>query len=245
MIRTNHTTYTTWTLAIALLLLVLTPMVAQAQQSGSQDQNPQASETRTRPGAADIAQGSGLTLRATVKEVRDDQLVLDTPTGTRYVQLTDRTRKPVNLTAGQDVAVDYTRSEQGVMIAKDVRLISEGQVAEESSTATNQAETGAMTDQQSRQTESETMESDSTQAAENGSMDRDSDQMGQMNRDNETEQYASNQASSSSMDNDSNATSTSTRDRDRLPTTASELPLAALMGLMALGGAVAFRAFRS
>lgn len=240
MIRKNHTTYTTWTLAIALLLLVLTPMVAQAQQSGSQDQNLQASETRTRPGAADIAPGSGLTLRATVKEVRDGQLVLDTPTGTRYVQLTERTRKPVNLTAGQDVAVDYTRTEQGVMIAKDVRLISEGQVAEESSPETSQTTTSATTNQQ---TESEAMEPSSTQTAETGTMDSDNDQMDQMNRGTETEQYASNQESSSSMDNDSNATSTSSR--DRLPTTASELPLAALMGLMALGGAVAFRAFRS
>jgi len=238
MIRTTHKTNTRWTVAIALLLLMLTPMVAQAQQSGTQDQNAQPEQTRTRPGAADIAPGSGLTLRATVKEVRDNQLVLDTPTGTRHVQLTDRTRKPVNLAAGQDVAVDYTRTTQGVMIAKDIRRVSEGQVAEETST---------MTDQQSQQNEpatmeTDSMESDSMETAEAGTMDQDRDQ-DQMNRGTETEQYASNQASSSSMGTETDAMSTS--ERDRMPTTASELPLAALMGLLALGGAVAFHTVRS
>jgi len=237
MIRTTHETHTRWTLLIALLLLVLTPMVTQAQQPD---------ETRTRPAADSIAPGSGLTIRATVKEVRDSQIVLDTPTGVRFVQINNQTRKPVNLAAGQEVAIDYTRTDQGVMIAKDVRLVSADSEMATESTTQAQADTETMADERS-ETESGTMASDSMQTAETGTMDEstDRDESGydQMGSDTETEQYASNQDSSSAMDNDSDFAST--RDRDTLPTTASELPLAALMGLIALGGAVAFRTFRS
>jgi hypothetical protein len=244
MIRTTHEIHTRWTLAIALLLLVLTPMVAQAQQSDS-SQDQQTNEARTRPAADSIAPGSGLTIRATVKEVRDSQIVLDTPTGVRFVQVTDQTRKPVNLAAGQDVAIDYTRTDQGVMIANDVRLVSaESQPMAETTT---QAQTETMTDERSEQTESGSMESDSTKTADTGtmdeSMDNDRSSYEDMGSDAETEQYASNQESGSTMANDSEQAST--RDRDALPTTASGLPLAALLGLIALGGAVAFRTFRS
>jgi hypothetical protein len=91
------------------------------------------------------------------------------------------------------------------------------------------------------------MESDSTKTADTGtmdeSMDNDRSSYEDMGSDAETEQYASNQESGSTMANDSEQAST--RDRDALPTTASGLPLAALLGLIALGGAVAFRSFRS
>ena len=101
--------------------------------------------------------------------------MLDTPTGIRFVQVTDQTRKPVNLEAGQEVAIDYTRTDQGVMIAKDVRLISDSQMADESTTQAQQTETNAMTDQRSEQTESETMESGSMRTAETGTMDQSTD----------------------------------------------------------------------
>ena len=230
-----------WTFAAALLLLASTPLVAQDMQSGSQDTNPQVQEPRTRPAAGNITDDSNLTLNATIKEVRDGQLVIQTPTGIRFVQVTDRTKKPVDLAAGQDVVIDYTRSAQGVMIAQDVRLVSNGTVEESTSAELPATETDSMAEQHAG-ADADAMDNslDSDHDADlDADLDNDQDQVAQT----DTEQYGSDMESSSSMDSDADAVATS--DRDRLPQTASTLPYASLLGMIALAGAFAFRAFRS
>jgi hypothetical protein len=100
----------------ALALLGAAPLVAQQQENGRQPY-----ESRTNPNAPNITDQSGLTITGTVVKSTDKQLTLRTIDGIEHVQLVPSTEKPVDLTAGENVSVDYTRNDQGVMIARKIR----------------------------------------------------------------------------------------------------------------------------
>ena len=116
------------TIALALLALLLGLGPAMAQ-----DATDAALQERTNPNADSHAGESGLTIVGTVREVRDNQLLLDSTTGVVHIQIVDQTTGPRDLPPGSQVTVDYTRTGQGVMIAQQIRpegLQAEVEVAE-------------------------------------------------------------------------------------------------------------------
>jgi LPXTG-motif cell wall-anchored protein len=116
------------TIALALLALILGLGPAMAQ-----DATDAALQERTNPNADSHAGESGLTIVGTVREVRDNQLLLDSTTGVVHIQIVDQTTGPRDLPPGSQVTVDYTRTGQGVMIAQQIRpegLQAEVEVAE-------------------------------------------------------------------------------------------------------------------
>ncbi|HVS02474.1 MAG TPA: LPXTG cell wall anchor domain-containing protein [Thermoanaerobaculia bacterium] len=94
----------------ALALVVAAPVMAQTEGEVE----------RTNPNAGSISQDSGLTLTGTVQSWNDDEIVLDTNTGTMHVRIEAATLPP-NLQVGDRVSVDYVRTTQGVMLAQQIR----------------------------------------------------------------------------------------------------------------------------
>jgi LPXTG-motif cell wall-anchored protein len=116
------------TIALALLALILGLGPAMAQ-----DATDAALQERTNPNADSHAGDSGLTIVGTVQEIDDEQLVLNSATGVVHIRIDDQTTGPRELAAGSQVTVDYTRTGQGVMIARQIRpegLQAEAEVAE-------------------------------------------------------------------------------------------------------------------
>lgn len=100
----------------ALTLLGAAPLFAQQQEHARQPY-----ESRTNPNAGNITDQSGLTITGTVVKSTDKQLTLRTTDGIEHIQLVPSTEKPVGLTVGENVSVDYTRNDEGVMIARKIR----------------------------------------------------------------------------------------------------------------------------
>ena len=106
-----------------MVVLGLLALPAIAQEAGTTTATGETlQEERTNPSSDSIAPDSGLTLSGTVVSWNDQQLVLKTVTGVEHVQLQSHTVRPSTFTAGEPVTVDYTRTSQGVMIAKQIRL---------------------------------------------------------------------------------------------------------------------------
>jgi uncharacterized OB-fold protein len=109
-------------LSIALAALVVLALPVMAQQT---QQELEGIEQRTNPDARSVGPGAGLTLTGTVVEFNDQQLVVQTTTGRQHFQLIDL-QVPTGVQVGDRVAIDYTRTEQGVMIAREVRPFTMG-----------------------------------------------------------------------------------------------------------------------
>ena len=220
-----------FTLSAALILVVVAlPLMAQSQN--------QPYENPTNPNAPSITQGSGLTITGTVVSWTDTSLVLDTASGQRTIQLTDRTQKPSNLKAGETVGVDYTRSAQGVMIAKQVRPQgSESSVTSTTSPAASTAETTEEANESASEQRSEEMNT-ASEPAEGSKSDLDQNESsemasgsGSMNQQTNEQSYDENEA------NEQTAGYTG----ENLPSTGSDLPLLGLLGLLSLAGAAGIR----
>jgi LPXTG-motif cell wall-anchored protein len=123
------------------LALIVAPAAAQTYTNEPQQlQTPPVQEERTNPDAPAITGDSGLTITGTVESVTDTALVLQTTAGTHTIQFDNRTSKPAVLNVGDRVAIDYTRTSTGVMIATAVRP--EGAITETGVTTGTATSTG-------------------------------------------------------------------------------------------------------
>lgn len=225
---------TTLAVFAALTLLVAAPLLAQ--------QNPQAYEGRTNANAPSITEGSGLTITGTVVKSNDKQLTLRTADGIEHIQLVQDTQAPVNLEPGQDVSVDYTRTDEGVMIATKIRTEGAEPTVKESMAApaarpsmdrpapTPMAESSEHAAMQPRESQAEVNSS----AAANLESSMNADRNVEANADVNTQ-----------ADLDANADqSVSASQPESLPATGSALPLLGLLGMLSVAGAVGIRATR-
>lgn len=210
-----------------LTLLVATPALAQQEKTGTEIQP---YETRTNPDAGSITGQSGLTLTGTVVEWNDEQLTLHTTTGIEHIQIVPDTQHPVELTAGEDVSVDYTRTSQGVMIAQKIRT--QGSVAESNVDVTTRelaTDTEPMDESMGAEVETETQVG--TGATMEDDFDTDADLSAQADVDAESD-----------LDTEADL-DTTMDDQDSLPATGSELPLVGLLGLLSVAAAVGVRSY--
>jgi hypothetical protein len=222
---------------LVMLALVLTaPVIAQEAQEELPAENEALQETwdnRTQPDADSIVGDSALTITGTVQEWTDDQIALKTDTGVHHIKVLPNTDWDGELTVGEWVSIDYTRTTQGVMIAELVR--SQGQVQTES-TVTETTTSSLNTDAD--------VESDMEMDTE-AEMDMEAD--ADMDLDTETEVTADFDADADLSDDDYQA-DLDTEDEwdsdDELPATGSELPLLGLLGLLSLVAAIGVRTFR-
>ena len=224
---------------MVVLGLLAVPAVAQYEQAPPPEQTTTTEETvqeqRTDPSADSIAPDSGLTLSGTVVSWNDQQLVLQTVTGVEHVQLQQSTARPSTFTAGESVSVDYTRTSQGVMIAKAIRPSGGTAAATSTTMTTPTTKLGDGIDQESE------LEQDVEEAV--ADVGEAADEVGAelSEIDDEVEEEIE-EAADTSIDNDDTIGNTEDADdMDALPATGGKAPLAALLGLLAIGAAVALR----
>lgn len=219
---------------VALSLMVVLGLLAVpaiAQEEGTTTATGETlQEERTNPSADSMAPDSGLTLSGTVVSWNDQQLVLQTVTGVEHIQLQQNTARPATFTVGEPVTVDYTRTSQGVMIASQIRP--SGAAGTTTSTTTAAPTTGAIGDgiDQESQLEQDVEEAvaDAGEAA---------DELGaELSEIDDAVEEEVEEAAGTSLDNDDTI-----GNADSLPATGSKAPLAALLGLGALGAAFALR----
>lgn len=215
----------------ALALVFAAPAVAQDTQE------PEHHETRTNPDADSITGESGLTITGTVVEWNDEQIELDTATGIEHIQIVPRTQWDENLTVGEEVSVDYTRTSQGVMIASKIRtggaVARTGQV--DTTTTTTRLDTDTRTDLDTTADVEMEAETDVNTDWNERELDTDVDTTADFDADVDVDRDADVRAD---LDTDVDVDR-----RTRLPATGSELPLLGLLGLLSLVGALGLRSF--
>lgn len=258
-----------WTTILAAALVASTP--AWAQQTGSNLQNDTTmNREQTNPSSESVAENSGLTITGQVMEVNETSLRVQSMTGSETIVITPETTGATGLEVGDQVAVDFTRSSDGVMIATQVRPAAAG-----SGSATT-GQSGAMNDQHAGHSGSTAGTTGTTGATgATGTMGATGSTTGTMgsttgstgstastlNDEDDTDMAADQgttgsttrtYGSDTAQDDDVAGTATSDQttgttgafagdDDTTLPGTASKLPLVALAGLLALGGAAILR----
>ncbi|HXT22762.1 MAG TPA: LPXTG cell wall anchor domain-containing protein [Thermoanaerobaculia bacterium] len=85
------------------------------------DPNAPVQEERTNPVVPTHGPGSGLTASGSVVSSNDEEIVLRTATGITHFKLIPATTGVTAFTEGQRLTIDFTRNEQGVLIAQQVR----------------------------------------------------------------------------------------------------------------------------
>lgn len=210
----------TLALFAALALLLAAPMVAQEYQEdlpGENEALQETSDNRTQPDADSTVGDSALTITGIVQEWTDDQIALKTDTGVHHVKVLPNTDWDGELTVGETVSIDYTRTTQGVMIAELIR--SEGRVDTESTVA---------------ETTTSSLNTDVEADADWDANEMDTDVTADFDAD-------------ANLDDDMQAdldTDDEWSSDDELPATGSELPLLGMLGLLAFVGAIAVRTLR-
>lgn len=205
----------------AFAMLLAAPVLAQESNLAENEAQQEANDNRTQPDADSTTGDSALTITGTVHEWTDDQIALRTDTGVHHIKVLPNTDWDGDLTVGERVSIDYTRTGQGIMIAQLVR--SEGQVQTESTvveTTTSSLNTEAEMD----------MEADAD-------MDMDTD--AEVTADFDADADLSDDEYQADMDTEDEWDS-----NDELPATGSELPLLGLLGLLSLVAAIGVRTFR-
>lgn len=198
-----------------MALLLAVPAVAQQEE-----------DSRTNPDARSFAPGSGLTIAGTVVEANDEQLVIQTATGTEHIQIVPNTQRPVDLQPGVGVSVDYTRTSQGVMIAQTIRTAGEvGEATVDTTASSLTTETDADLDTDVA------VETETDLAA-----DTDTDVTADLDTESDLDADADFDAD---LDTDT-TTAGSSFDED-LPATGSRLPLLGLLGLLTVAAALGVR----
>jgi hypothetical protein len=215
------------------LAILAVPAIAQEEGTTYPATGETVQEERTNPSAGSIAPDSGLTMSGTVVSFNDQQLVLQTTTGVEHIQLQQNTVRPSTFTVGEPVTVDYTRTSQGVMIASQVRL---GGVSTTTSTTT----TSNLAPSAPVDTESE-LEQDVEEAV--ADVGEAADEVGaELSEIDDAVEEEVEEAAGTSLDNDGAiGNADDDTDTEALPATGSKGPLAALLGLLALGVAVGLR----
>lgn len=176
-------------------------------------------EERTNPAVPTHSPNSGLTASGSVVSWNNEEVVLRTATGLTHFKLLPNTTGVSTFTEGQRVTIDFDRNEQGVLLAKQIRLEGETAPVAQGITTTGAAVAG------SNVAEAVTEGVEETTGAD-------------VNNDNMigTRGGTANTAATTTTD-----TSTTESTSTNLPATGSSAPLAGLLGLLALGGAAALR----
>ena len=176
-------------------------------------------EERTNPAVPTHSPNSGLTASGSVASFNNEEVVLRTATGLTHFKLLPNTTGVSTFTEGQRLTIDFDRNEQGVLIAKQIRLEGETAPVAQGITTTGAAAAG------SNVAEAVTEGVEETTGAD-------------VNNDNMIGTRGGTAHTAATTTGTSTTTeSTSTN----LPATGSDAPLAGLLGLLALGGAAALR----
>jgi hypothetical protein len=215
----------------AALLMTLTtlPLAAQTARP-TEGPDIAAEEEMTQQEMTQPSTLPGLTLTGELVSFDQEAIRVRTVTGVESLVLTDRTTKPADLAAGDKVAVDFTRSAQGAMIVSQVRKVSDAEMESADHGAMDHTMSGSEVMAQSGSTTQTAPAQGSTTGSSVDSMSSTGSTM--------------NSTSSTAMDDTQVTADTTTydADSDTLPSTGSDLPLAGLAGLLALGLAAGLRA---
>jgi len=178
-----------------------------------------ASDERTHPAVPTHSNGSALTATGTIVSWNHDELVLHTSNGITHFKMVPSTtgyNGPGTFQEGQMASVDFDRNEQGVLIARQVRL-------------------GTMTTATTATTTSEPIATTTTTTDNTASVGVPSTPAPDT-----TSSTTTTPDTTASTDNTTTTDNTSTTST-RMPATASDSPLVALLGLAALGAAAGLR----
>ena len=230
----------------AALLLAAAPMAAEKDKNQDEDVTKQDVEyERTHPDAESQAPHAGLTIYGTVQDFNEDQLTLKTSTGVEHLQIVSQTNHPADLEAGTDVAVDYNRNTQGIMIAKEIRMNSGESIAETGveETDTQTASTTATTETRDQEMNVQTEESEPAERETDVRAEADVEAESDLRT--ETEARAETQVAATAETENREQSEQMTAQAQELPQTAGNLPLIALLGLIGLAGAGTLHVLRS
>lgn len=168
--------------------------------------------------------------QGTVVNMTDDAIMIERPDGGQLTFFIDEhTVGVIDYQPGTRVRIDYIRAEDGRMMAREI--IGPGEAEAADITAETEPPAG-----ESQVTDIETTPSTATTEVEDVEVQAEA----------ETEMHAEAETDLGTEDEwaDTDAQAGFGEETDTLPATASELPLVALLGLLALAGAVAVRRAR-
>jgi hypothetical protein len=211
---------------VAALVLIALPAAAQYNDQSAQTTSTAptttapAQEVRTNPVVPMHSEDPGLTATGSVDSWNDDEVVLKTATGLLHFKLLPGTTGPRTFTAGQMVSIDFSRNEQGVLLANTIRPNEAVATMPPGVTTSGAAAAGEEIGAAVKNT-GEAIE-EGVEEATKTDLDNDN-------------QIGTRGGVSGS---EPSAATTTTTD---LPATASDSPLFALLGLLALGAAAGLR----
>ena len=185
-------------------------------------------ETRTNATAPMHSNDPGLTANGNVVSWNDEEVVLKSASGLLHLKLLPTTTGSRTFSEGQSLSIDYSRNEQGVLLAKQIR--SGGELTTPATTTPGAAVPGSVG----------ATASNVGEAVEEGveeTVGADVDKDGAIGTRGAPTGSGTDTASTSTTTTESTAVDTSSN----LPATGSNGPLVGLLGLLALGGAAAIR----
>lgn len=195
------------------------PVTTTETPSTSLTNTQQPAEVRTNPTSPMHSNDPGLTAQGTVVSWNDDEVVLRTSTGLTHFKLMPNTVGSRTFTEGQALAIDFQRNEQGVLLAKQIRLADLA--------PTTETTTGAVAAGEAVESAAENV----GEAVEEGVEET-------LSTDVDNDGAVGTRGGEATLNN---TASTTTSTDTSLPATGSNAPLAGLLGLLALGGAAALR----
>jgi LPXTG-motif cell wall-anchored protein len=184
-------------------------------------------EERTNPAVPTHSNDPGLTATGTVVSWNDDEVVLRTSTGLTHIKLLPTTVGSRTFTEGQKLSVDFTRNEQGVLLAKQIRSAEVMTSMPQGITTSGAAAAGEQVESAAQNV---------GEAVEEGVEET-------LQADVDNDGAIGTRGGTSGSDTASTATTTTTSvdTSSNLPATGSNSPLIALLGLAALGTAAGIR----
>lgn len=218
---------------VAVLVLIALPAAAQYNEQTPATTQPSTGvttsapmpEERTNPAVPTHSEDPGLTATGTVVSWNDDEVVLRTSTGLTHIKLLTSTVGSREFTEGQKLSIDFTRNEQGVLLAKQIRLAETVEMQPQGITTPGAAAAG------------EKVES----AAENVGEAVEEGVEETLKADVDNDNAIGTRGGTSGTETAATTTTTSVDTSSSLPATGSSSPLIALLGLAALGAAAGIR----
>jgi LPXTG-motif cell wall-anchored protein len=214
--------------SVAALALVALPAAAQYENNlGATTATQQPAEQRTNAAVPTHSEDPGLTATGTVDSFNSEEVVINTSTGLTHIKIMPATTGMRTFTKGQAISVDFTRNEQGVLLATQIRnadavstLPTTGSVAAGEAVAATAENVGDAVEEGVEETTKSDLDNDGaigTRGAPTGS--------------------GTTPSTAVAVQPVDTTTSTTTS----LPATGSNTPLVGLLGLLALGGAAVVR----